>query len=48
MDEITPTWWCMDSDILLTLLRRVADGEDPDMVYAEQYANADIEYVDGD
>lgn len=26
---------------LLTMLRRVAAGEDPDLVYAEEYANAE-------
>jgi hypothetical protein len=31
---------------LLRLLRLVSEGNDPDMVYAEAYANADIEKYD--
>ena len=33
---------------LLRMLRRVADGESPDLVYAEEYVNADHERVDPD
>jgi hypothetical protein len=36
---LTPVWWVIDGDSLLEMLQRVADGEDPDMVYAEEYAN---------
>lgn len=32
-------WWSISGDDLLAMLRRVANGEDPDMVYAEAYAN---------
>jgi hypothetical protein len=31
----------------MSMLYRVADGEDPDMVYAEEYANSEIENPDG-
>lgn len=36
-------WWSISGDELLALLRRVAAGEDPDLVYAETYANSDHE-----
>jgi len=36
-------WWCIRGEDLLFMLHRVADGEDPDMVYTETYANADRE-----
>jgi hypothetical protein len=35
-----PIWHVMDSTTLLKMLHRVADGEDPEMVYLEEYANA--------
>jgi len=33
---------------LLELLRRAHAGEDPDLIYAEAWANADHEHVEGD
>jgi hypothetical protein len=36
-------WWAISGEGLLAMLRRVADGEDPDLVYAEEYANCDHE-----
>lgn len=36
-------WWVIAGDVLLDGLRRVAAGEDPDLVYAELYANAEVE-----
>lgn len=36
---VTPSWWVIHGEELLAALRRVAAGEDPDMVYAELYAN---------
>lgn len=36
-------WWTLSGEQLLAMLKRVAAGEDPDMVYAEEYANARIE-----
>lgn len=43
-------WWTISGETLLDALRAVADGEDPDMVYAELYANSDVEreHLDGD
>lgn len=40
-------WWTISGDCLIEMLRRVAAGEDPDLVYAEAYANSDHEHVDG-
>jgi len=36
-------WWTISGVAILEALRRVDNGEDPDMVYAELYANSQIE-----
>jgi hypothetical protein len=36
-------WWCISGEALLDMLRRVQAGEDPDLVYAEEYVNSEIE-----
>ena len=36
-------WWCISGEALVALLRRAAAGEDPDLLYAEAYANSRIE-----
>lgn len=41
-------WWVMSGGDFLFALRRAANGEDPDLIYAEQYANSEIEHVDGE
>jgi hypothetical protein len=41
-------WWSISGEALLDMLHRVADGEDPDLVYAEEYANSEHEWVEGD
>lgn len=41
-------WWAISGEHLLSALRRAADGEDPDMLYAELYANSDIEPQSGE
>lgn len=38
-------WWAISGEVLLDGLRRCAAGEDPDLVYAEMYANSDHEDV---
>jgi hypothetical protein len=45
MDDTGPGlgWWVIAGGVLLDGLRRAAAGEDPDVVYAELYANADQE-----
>ena len=42
-----PCWWTISEERLLELLRRAHNGEDPDMIYASEYAHADIEDVPG-
>ena len=34
-------WWAISGAALMDMLQRCANGEDPDLVYAEQYANSD-------
>jgi hypothetical protein len=34
-------WWAIPGDELLDLLRRAHAGEDPDLLYAEAYANGE-------
>lgn len=41
-------WHVISGESLLGMLRRAAAGEDPDMVYAEEWANADHEHVVGE
>lgn len=36
-------WWIIHGNNLLTALHMVAQGDDPDLVYAEMYANAEID-----
>lgn len=36
-------WWVVSGGNLLSMLRRAHDGEDPDLIYAEEYANSDHE-----
>jgi len=43
---VTAVWWAVDERMIMIMLHRVADGEDPDVVYAEYYVNAEREYVD--
>lgn len=39
-------WWSIHGEDLLALLRRAAAGEDPDLLYAEAYANSTTEEVE--
>jgi hypothetical protein len=32
-------WWAISGDSLLAALHRAHDGEDPDLLFAELYAN---------
>jgi hypothetical protein len=41
-------WWAVSGADLLDALRRAAAGEDPDLIYAEMYANSDREQVPGE
>ena len=38
-------WHVISGEDLLAMLRRVSEGEDPDMLYAEEYANAEHERI---
>lgn len=39
-------WWAISGDALMDLLRRAFDGEDPDVLYTEFYANSLVESFD--
>lgn len=39
-------WWAISGEAFLDALRRAAAGEDPDMLYAEHYANSDVQRPD--
>lgn len=43
-----PVMWMMDEGSFLDALRRVADGETPDEVYVECFANAFVNDLTGD
>ena len=36
-------WWVVSGENLLDMLRRAHGGEDPDLIYAEEYANSEHE-----
>lgn len=40
-------WWTISGSELLAALRRAHNGDDPDIVYAELYANSDHETFGG-
>ena len=40
---MTLGYWAISGEGLLDLLRRAHNGEDPDLLYAEEYANAERE-----
>lgn len=40
-------WWGIAGSELLDLLRRAHAGENPDLLYAEAYANSEHERVEG-
>ena len=44
MDEDALGWWTISGVALLEALRKAHAGNDPDLVYAELYANSDHEY----
>jgi hypothetical protein len=41
-----PVWWVVSNEAMRELLVRAHDGEDPDLLMAENYANARHENVD--
>lgn len=48
MTELNLGWWSLSGESLMDMLRRCHEGEDPDLVYAEMYANSEHEFVEGD
>lgn len=41
-DGVRPLgWWVIEGESLMDMLRRCHEGEDPDAVYAEEYANSE-------
>lgn len=40
-------WWAISGEAFLDALRRAHAGDDPDVLYAEHYANSHSEQVDG-
>jgi hypothetical protein len=43
--DASTSWWVISDANLLALLNRSADGEDPDLLMAEEYANASHDRV---
>jgi hypothetical protein len=48
MDAMSKRYWVIEESELASKLRRVANGESPDVVLLEMYANSDTEQVEGD
>lgn len=48
MPDEVGLWWCISEEGLLELLRRAAAGENPEAIYAEEYANSEHEHVEGE
>lgn len=40
-------YWAIIDEAFMDAMRRAHQGEDPDLLYAEFYANSDIEHVEG-
>lgn len=41
-------WWSISGEAILDMMRRCHAGEDPDLVYAEEYVNSEIDRGDDD
>jgi len=37
------SWWTIHGETIMEALKRAANGEDPDMIYAELYANSELD-----
>jgi hypothetical protein len=42
-DSIPQSWWVISAETLMDMLWKAFRGEDPDLVYAEHYANSEVE-----
>jgi hypothetical protein len=40
------SWWVIEDAALMSMLRAVQQGDDPDIVFAEHYANSEHQKVD--
>ena len=40
-------WWTIHGETLMDMMRRAQAGEDPSLIYAEEYANAESHYHPG-
>jgi len=47
-EPAAPPWWVIHGEDLLYALRAVAGGADPDLIYAELYANSSTQDIPGD
>lgn len=47
MAGVSMVWWSISGQALQAMLQRVADGDHPDVVYLEYFANSDREEIDG-
>ncbi len=47
-DHCEPIWWVVSGEALHAMLNRCANGEDPDLVMAEEYANSSHEHPGGE
>jgi hypothetical protein len=36
-------WWVISGESIMDMLWRAFAGEDPDLIYAEHYANSEVE-----
>jgi len=41
-------WWTINGQVLLDALHRAHDGDDPEVVYLELFANSDTVDVEGE
>jgi len=44
----SPVWWSISGDAIMECLRRAKAGEEPELIYAEYYANSDYYEVEED
>lgn len=43
MTEKSLGWWTLSGEEFMKAMRRAHDGEDPEMIYAEYYANSKVD-----
>lgn len=45
---MTDRWWAISDEALTAALHRAHNGDDPEIVRLELYANSDTEQIEGD